>query len=86
MWADAIQRTETMEHNTIVLTDLTQVERQLATELWAVLGTKLGGEAWEHRRNVEDGNGLELWRVINQEYDRKTPGRASAIKKVAPQP
>ena len=80
-WREAIIRAEAQGDKKILLSSLTPAEECLATELWAVLGTKLGGTAWEFRRNIEDGNGLDLWRAVNHEYDRKTPGRAAAIEK-----
>ena len=55
--------------------------QRLSTELWSVLGYKLSGDAWAFRRTIREGNGLELWRALCYEYDRKTPGRAAAIKK-----
>ena len=80
-WNGVLKWARDHQERTILMSSLDPAQFKLSRELWSVLGYKLGGEAWNFRHSTEDGNGLDLWRAINYEYDRKTPGRATAIKK-----
>ena len=79
-WKGILSWAQSQGHSSIDDHSLEPEYEGLGKELWALFDYKLEAEPWKFRRTVSEGNGLELWRKLHEEYDPRDPSEATVLK------